>query len=100
MDPQGFVDFQFCPYLDFWTCGTCSQAHFKISCFAFLKVNNFEKTNVEHVCWKFTFVVGFMVSQPCASVSELPAALRRPQKKHAPGFWNMHFVDVVFFERF
>ena len=31
-------------------------------------------------------VVGFMVSQPCASVSQLPAALRRPQKKHAPGF--------------
>jgi len=34
------------------------------------------------------------VSQPCASVSQLPAALRRPQKKHAPGFWNMHFVIV------
>ena len=29
--------------------------------------------------------VGFRVSQPCASVWWLPAALRRPQKKHAPG---------------
>ena len=28
----------------------------------------------------------FQVSQPCASVSELPAALRRPQKKHALDF--------------
>jgi len=27
-------------------------------------------------------------SQPCASVSQLPAALRRPQRKHAPGFWE------------
>ena len=29
-----------------------------------------------------------MVSLPCASVSELPAALRRPQKKHALEFWT------------
>jgi len=54
--------------------------------------------HVEHVGWKFTFFVGSMVSQPCASVSELPAVLRRPQKKHAPSFWNMHFVDFVIFE--
>ncbi len=26
-----------------------------------------------------------ITSRPCASVSELPAPLRRPQKKHAPG---------------
>ena len=32
------------------------------------------------------FVAGFKVPQPFASVSQLPAALRRPQKKHAPGF--------------
>ena len=40
------------------------------------------------------------VSQQGASVSELPAALRRPQKKHAPGFWNMYFLDFVIFKRF
>ena len=37
------------------------------------------------------------VSQQGASVSELPAALRRPQKKHTHGIWNMDFVDVVIF---
>jgi len=56
--------------------------------------------NVEHVEWKFTFFAGFRVSQQGVSVSELPAALRRPQKKHAPGFWNMEFVDFVIFKRF
>ena len=35
---------------------------------------------------KLVFFAGFRVSQPCASVWWLPAALRRPQKKHAPGF--------------
>ena len=44
-------------------------------------------------CWKsWLYIVktylfaGFGVSQQGASVSQLPAALRRPQKKHAPGF--------------
>jgi len=40
----------------------------------------FEKStflkHVKHVGWKFTFYVGFMVSQPCASVSQLRAVLR------------------------
>jgi len=30
-------------------------------------------------------------------VSQLPAALRRPQQKHALDFWNMYFVDFVVF---
>jgi len=52
--------------------------------------------NVEHAGWDFTFSVGFMVSQPRASVSQLPAALRLPQKKHMPlEFWNMHLADFV-----
>ena len=38
---------------------------------------------------------GFRVSQPCASVWWLPAALRRPQKKHALDFWSMYLVDFV-----
>ena len=34
---------------------------------------------------KSVFVAGFRVPQPFASVSQLPAALRLPQKKHGPG---------------
>jgi len=37
------------------------------------------------------------VSQPCASASQLPAALRRPQKDTPLDFWNMYFVDFVVF---
>jgi hypothetical protein len=37
-----FWIFVFYPYLDFWTCGNCSQAHFKISILTFRKVNIFE----------------------------------------------------------
>ena len=33
--------------------------------------------------------------QPCASVSQLPAALRLPQKKRAPGFLNTYIVNLV-----
>ena len=46
------------------------------------------------------FFTGFKVSQPCASVSQLPAALRRPQKKHAPGILEhvscgfCHFLTI------
>ena len=36
----------------------------------------------------FVQMSGFRVSQQRASVWWLPAALRRPQKKHAPGFWE------------
>jgi hypothetical protein len=35
--------------------------------------------------------------QPFASVSQLPAALRPPQKKHAPGFRSMFFSYVIDF---
>ena len=42
---------------------------------------NFEKlTFLEIDCF-----AGFRVPQPFVSVSQLPAALRLPQKKHAPG---------------
>ena len=33
--------------------------------------------------------------QPRASVSQLPAALRLPQKKRAPGFLNTYIVNLV-----
>ena len=56
--------------------------------------------NVGNVDYKHTYVYRFQVSQPCASVSELPAALRRPQKKHALEFWSMYLVDVVDFCQF
>jgi len=61
--------------------------------FDILKSQHFLK-KVEHVSWTFTFFVGFMVSQPCASVSQLPGALRRPQKKHTPGF--LEYVSCGF----
>ena len=38
--------------------------------------------------------------QPCASVSQLPAALRLPQKKRAPGFLNTYIVNLVDFHGF
>jgi len=67
-------------------------------------IRQFEKSivlkNVEHGKSKFAFVAGFGASRQGASVTELPAALRRPQKKHTHGFWNMYFADVVFFKRF
>jgi len=65
-----------------WILGHAENVPRHIARFQFLyfeKVKIFEK-NVEHVGWMFTFVVGFMVSKQGASVSELPAALRRPQK--------------------
>ena len=38
--------------------------------------------------------------QPRASVSQLPAALWRPQKEHTPVFLSMYLVDLVFADRF
>ena len=38
--------------------------------------------------------------QPCASVSQLPAALRLPHKKRAPGFLNTYIVNLVDFHGF
>ena len=40
----------------------------------------------------------FQVSQPCASVSELPAALRRPQKKTHP--WKFGVCILCFLSIF
>ena len=48
-------------------------------------------------CFCLTLFAGFRVSQQGASVPELPATLRRPQRKHTPGFWNMYFVMCLYF---
>ena len=42
----------------------------------------------------------FQDPQAFVFVSQLPAALRLPQKKHAPGFWSMYLADVVIFNDF
>ena len=42
----------------------------------------------------------FRIPKPFVSVSELPAALRRPQKKQALDFVSMHFICFVIFTRF
>ena len=48
---------------------------------------------------KSVFFAGFAPSpQPFASVSQLPAALRLPQKKHAPGF--LEYVTCGFYHFF
>jgi len=57
------------------------------------KIYRFHGFPVYYLLKMFLFH-GFRVSQPCASVSQLPAALRRPQKKHVPGFWSMYLVDL------
>ena len=44
--------------------------------------------------------INFKIPKPCVSVSELPAALRRPQKKHALDFVSMYFMYFVVFNRF
>ena len=89
------------------THGLCSYAYFNILIFGKSEIFVFGNptshvfTVVLTISYpKSTFVAGFRVSQPCASVSELPAALRRPQKKHAPGFLECvscgfcHFNDL------
>ena len=40
---------------------------------------------------------GFRVPQHCAAVSQQPAALRRPQEKHAPARLEQHLVEFVDF---
>ena len=58
-----------------------------------LKSQHFQKMS------KFRLIIdirtGFKVPPSCASVSQLPAALRRPQKKHALELWSMYLVDFV-----
>ena len=45
-------------------------------------------------------IINFKIPKPFVSVSELPAALRRPQKKHALDFMSMYFMCFVIFKRF
>jgi len=72
---------------------------------------NFEILKSRYVCkmsnmpaiYSYTCVLftGFKVSQPCASVSQLPAALRRPQKKHTPlDFGSMYLAEFVILNNF
>ena len=79
--------------MDCWTCGNCSQAHFKISILTFLEVDIFENKMSNMSAGNSPFWVGVMVSQQGASVSELPAALRRPRKKTRPGILEHVFCD-------
>ena len=44
--------------------------------------------------------IDFRIPKPFVSVSELPAALRRPQKKHALDFVSMYLICFVLFKRF
>ena len=44
--------------------------------------------------------IDFRIPKPFVSVSELPAALRRPQKKHTLDFVSMYFICCVLFKRF
>ena len=93
-----FPIFDLSPCLDFWTCGKRSQTHYKMSILRFRKIVIFEKCrDCRLIIDSFT---GFKVPPSCASVSQLPAALRRPQKKHALEFWSMYLVDFVDFCRF
>jgi len=73
-------------FVDRWKTFMCIFQRFEFSFLGMARA-------YEHV----VYFAGFRVPQPCASVSELPAA---PQKKHTPGFWNMYFVGVVIYKRF
>ena len=66
--------------------------------FMFREVDIFEKRR--NCRLEVTIFYPFQVSQPCASVAELPAALRRPQKKHVLDFVSMYFICVVTCSRF
>ena len=44
--------------------------------------------------------IDFRIAKPFVSVSELPAALRRPQKKHALNVVSMSFICFVICKRF
>ena len=47
--------------------------------------------------WENGLVCRFQGLPPGCVWSVLPAALRRPQKKHVPGFWSMYFVYLIVF---
>ena len=44
--------------------------------------------------------IDLRIPKPFVSVSELPAARRRPQKKHALDFVSMYVICFVIFKRF
>ena len=44
--------------------------------------------------------VDFRIPKPFVCVLALPAALRRPQKKHVLDFVSMYFMCFVIFKRF
>ena len=45
-------------------------------------------------------LIDFRIPKPFVCVSALPAALRRPQKKHVLDFVSMYFMCFVIFKRF
>ena len=44
--------------------------------------------------------IDFRIPKPFVCVSALPAALRRPQKKHVLDFSNTYIVNLVDFSKF
>ena len=50
--------------------------------------------------WFTLIFIDFRIPKPFVSVFELPAALRRPQKKHALDFVSMYFICFVICKRF
>jgi len=72
------------------SCGSCSYAYVTMLMFEFWKV----------AFWEIYVFADFIVPQPWAAVSQLPAALRLPQKKvHPCDFWAypVDFVDCCRF---
>ena len=64
----------FCPYLDLWTCGNCSQAHFKMFIFDILRSQHFWEMQTSRLyiyiyiyiyCQKWPFLDCFRVSRYC-----------------------------------
>jgi len=55
---------------------------------------------LNHSKWFAWMFINFRIPKPFVSVSELPVALRRPQKKHALDFVSMYSICVVLFKRF
>ena len=50
------------------------------------------------ILWILSFFHDFRAPKPFAAVSQLPAALRLPQKKHAPGFLEHISFDFMFID--
>ena len=96
---QNFRIVDFSPYLDFWTCGNCSQAHFKISILTFWKVNIFEKCRTCRL--EIYFVCRFHgLPALCVCVAAACGALATSEKSTPLIFWSMHLADFVIFNDF